>query len=136
LLRPAYDVSRYAPNGYLVRLYGDLQWTERLLKAWAMLTETHYFSLLERPQVYLLRSLAARSGPTRLHFTRLNPNYTDYWMADSTATTSVSYHEIVMWFRSRGDRCLNCPPETLGGIVGESEGLYAPMMVIQIDKPQ
>jgi SAM-dependent methyltransferase len=135
LLRPAYDVSRYAPKGYLVRPYSDFPWTERPMKAWAMLTDTEGFRSLERPQILYLRSLASSFGPTRLHFSKITPNYTDFWMADAGATTSVSYPEVVMWFTSRGDRCLNCASR-LGSILSKNllSGDGEPMMVMQINK--
>ena len=53
-------------------------------------------------------------SPTRLRYTALRPNYTQYWMADADATASIDAVEAMIWFESRGDDCLNCP-ETLGG---------------------
>jgi hypothetical protein len=71
-----------------------------------------FFNLYAR-QVRLLRSLGSRitGGPSRLRFTRLDANYDEYWVGDSDACISVSYHEILLWFTSRGDSCDNCPGE-------------------------
>jgi hypothetical protein len=47
-------------------------------------------------------------GLTRLHYSRLTPNYTRYWMSDSDAVNSLDQYETALWFLSRGDECLNC----------------------------
>jgi hypothetical protein len=58
--------------------------------------------------VNYLRSVAARTGPTRLRFHRITPNFEKYWQADSDAVVSLDPYEAALWFTSRGDRCLNC----------------------------
>ena len=63
----------------------------------------------------------ATSGPTRLHYRRLTPNYEQYWQADSDAVNSLDSVEVALWFESRGDVCLNC---------NEGLGRY-----IQVDRP-
>ena len=56
----------------------------------------------------LVRTLVAASGPTRLRYRRLTPNYDQYWVPDSDAVNSIDSHEAMLWFLSRGDECLNC----------------------------
>jgi len=56
----------------------------------------------------ILRLAASKLGPTRFHYTRLNPNYETYWTADSDAVNSMDRFEAALWFISRGDECLNC----------------------------
>ncbi len=91
--------------------YSDFDWKGKLVKLTAPAAILSY--PLYYHQVRMLRSIGARlgSGPTRLHFTKLTPNYDQYWVADSDATTSVSFHELYLWFTTRGDACLNCPSE-------------------------
>lgn len=119
LLWPAWEVSRFAAQGYAARPYSDFDWKGKLIKAVLPVARSPLIRGWHAPQGRLLRSLGARigKGPSRLHFTRLEPNYGAYWEADSDATTSVSLHEVYLWFVTRGDECLNCPPEwrvTLG----------------------
>ena len=64
----------------------------------------------------------ALGGPTTLHYRRLTPNYTRYWMADSDAVNSLDQYETALWFLSRGDECLTCRG-SLHGLMGEAEPL-------------
>jgi len=113
LLFPAYDVDRYAAQGYRVRTYSDFDVWGRIQKATIPIADSDVFYNLQARQVRLLRAIGARltGGPSRLRFTKLDANYDEYWVPDSDACVSVSYHELSRWFRSRGDECLNCPPE-------------------------
>ena len=132
LLRPAFSCSRYAAQGYAVRPYSDFGWKGKLTKATARIVESWLFRRLYSQQVKMLRSFGARlgTGPSRLHFVRLTPNYDQYWMADSDATTSLSFHELYLWFVTRGDRCVNCPSEAR--IV--ADGLPSDYLIIQVQK--
>ena len=47
-------------------------------------------------------------GPTKLRYRRLEPNYEQYWMADSDAVNSIDSYEGALWFLTRGDESLNC----------------------------
>ena len=113
LLRVAYDVDRYAAQGHRVRPYNDFDIWGKIKKATIPIAYSTAFYNLQTRQVRLLRSLGSRlgGGPSRLHFTKLDANYEQYWINDSDACISVSYHEILRWFTSRGDQCLNCPGE-------------------------
>jgi len=114
LMYPAIDVSRYAAQGYAVRPYGSFDWKGKLIKTTIPVTESRVFHYLQYHQVRLLRWLGVNllGGSSRLHFVRLTPNYDEYWVNDSDATTSVSQQELYLWFTSRGDRCVNCPTAT------------------------
>lgn len=113
LLHVANDVDRYAAQGYRVRSYSDFDLLGRIKKATIPLADSRLFFNLYARQVRLLRSLGSRTsgGPSRLRFIRLEPNYDEYWIGDSDACISVSYHEVLLWFSSRGDHCDNCPTE-------------------------
>lgn len=113
LLYPALDVSRFTAQGYGVRPYSDLDWKGKLFKSLVPIVESKAFHFLYFHQVRILRSLGTRlsGGPSRFHFIRLEPNYDHYWGGDSDATTSLSNHELYLWFKTRGDICVNCPPE-------------------------
>jgi SAM-dependent methyltransferase len=113
-LYPAFDVSRYAAQGYSVRPYSDFDWKGKLIKATVPLSKSEMWHYLQFHQVAALRFLGAHlnPGPSRLHFISLTPNYDLYWVADSDAAISLSLYELYLWFITRGDRCIDCPSET------------------------
>ena len=113
LLHVANDVDRYAAQGHRVRPYSDFDLWNRIKKATIPIADSNAFRNLYARQVRSLRSLGSRvsSGPSRLHFIKLDANYDHYWVGDSDACISVSYHEVLLWFTSRGDQCDNCPTE-------------------------
>jgi SAM-dependent methyltransferase len=112
-LFPAFDVSRYAAQGYSVRPYRDFDWQGKLVKATIPLSQSTAWHYLQFHQVRALRFLGAHlsRGPSRLHFISLTPNYDQYWVPDSDAAISVSLYELYLWFITRGDRCVDYPSE-------------------------
>ena len=113
LLHFANDVDFYAAQGYRERPYNDFDIWGRMIKATIPLTDSNAFLNLYARQVRLIRSLGSRlgGGPSRLHFIKLNANYDQYWTGDSDAPISLSYHELRLWFISRGDDCEHCSTE-------------------------
>jgi SAM-dependent methyltransferase len=97
-LPPAFDVSRYAAQGYGVRPYRDLGWKGKLIKATMPVSKSRAWHYLQFHQIRALRYLGAHlsSGPSRLHFISLTPNYDQYWVADSDAAISVSAYEVYL----------------------------------------
>jgi ubiquinone/menaquinone biosynthesis C-methylase UbiE len=113
-LKPAWLCSDLAPNGYAVRPYSDFGIEGKLIKASVPLQNTAAFQAL-----YMLPIRAARLAtwklhhqPTALHYRPLAANYQVYWMSDSDAVNSIDMFEAYLWFRSRGDECLNCPADS------------------------
>lgn len=106
-LAPAWLCNPWAADGYPVRPYGDFDLGGKLVKAsiplqiFSSLAYTH-------PIRALRRASAEIGGPTRFHYNLLRPNYEKYWQADSDALNSLDPYEAMLWFESRGDRCLNC----------------------------
>jgi SAM-dependent methyltransferase len=107
-LLPAWDVKPWAAQGYEARPYRDLGIWGKLMKASIPLRKTDAFWLLTAVPNRVLRSAFSGTGPTRLHYRRLEPNFTEYWQADSDAVNDLDEAELAMWFESRGDTCLNC----------------------------
>jgi SAM-dependent methyltransferase len=107
-LWPAYEVDRDAAGGYDVRAYSDLDWGGKLVKATIPVARSRLTKYLYEPHVRLLRLAATRFGstPSRFRFIRLAPNYAEYWVPDSDATTSFTKFEPHLWFASRGDEIL------------------------------
>ena len=133
-LMPAFMVSRYAAQGYHVRPYSDFGWQGKLTKLTGEVVESRPSRALYSKEIRVIRSIGAHlaSGPSRLHFVRLTPNYDQYWEADSDATTSVSRQELYLWFATRGDHCLNCLSE-LGMALSSDPSSY---LIIQISKDE
>jgi SAM-dependent methyltransferase len=113
-LAPAWLCSNLASNGYPVRPYSDFGIGGKLIKASVPLQNSAAFQAM-----YMLPIRAARLAswkldpqPTRLHYRPLDANYKRYWMSDSDAVNSIDMFEAYLWFRSRGDECLNCGSES------------------------
>jgi SAM-dependent methyltransferase len=112
-LLPAWNCTSWAAEGYEVRPYSDFDLDGKIIKASIPLRSSTPFILTSLLPNRLLRDVVGRFGPTRLRYRRLTPNYEKYWGADSDAVNSIDVHEALLWFRSRGDECLNCPAATL-----------------------
>jgi ubiquinone/menaquinone biosynthesis C-methylase UbiE len=110
-LAPAWLCSDLASNGYPVRPYSDFGLEGKLIKATVPLQDSAAFQAMYMIPIRALRLSAWKLDrqPTALHYRKLDPNYKTYWMSDSDAVNSIDMFEAYLWFRSRGDECLNCP---------------------------
>ncbi len=129
LLFPAWSSNSWAADGYAVRPYSDFNLGGKLIKASVPVRSSLPFRLATRIPARIIRKTASWFGPTRLHYRRLTPNYKEYWQPDSDAVNSLDRHEVMLWFRSRGDKCLNCEGFA-GSVLMKSDPL-----IIQIHKP-
>lgn len=107
-LFPAWNCVSWAAEGYEVRPYSDFGLGGKLIKASIPLRSSMPFIWMHLIPNRIVRSLVSFVEPTRLRYHRLTPNYEKYWVPDSDAVNSIDYHEALLWFRSRGDECLNC----------------------------
>jgi SAM-dependent methyltransferase len=109
-LMPAWNVDPWAPHGYRVRPYTDLDWKGKLIKATLFVQDSWLLKATYLPIRRLIRLLvgALSSRPLALRFSRMTPNYSRYWTTDSDAAIHVDWHEAALWFASRGDECLSC----------------------------
>jgi SAM-dependent methyltransferase len=107
-LLPAWDCQPYLAEGYNVRPYSDFSLRGKVIKAAIPARVTAH--VLARMTIYPARFAAWKESgqPTRLHYHRLEPNYKTYWGPDADAVNSLDRYEAALWFRSRGDECLNC----------------------------
>jgi SAM-dependent methyltransferase len=110
LLWPAWFCTSWAADGYNVRPYSDFGLPGKLVKASIPVRASYPFSTAYVIPTRAIRTLASAllPGPTSFHYRRLTPNYKQYWEPDSDAVNSLDPHEALLWFRSRGDECLNC----------------------------
>jgi SAM-dependent methyltransferase len=111
-LLPAWNCIPWAADGYAVRPYSDFGVKGKLIKAALPLLLHPIFVNAYILPTRLLRSgyASLRAQPTRLHYSRLTPNFDHYWMVDSDAINSIDSYETMLWFTSRGDECLSCGP--------------------------
>jgi SAM-dependent methyltransferase len=107
-LLPAWNVASWNADGYEVRPYSDFGLGGALIKISIPLRSSRPFLAATLWPVRVLRDYVARQGPTRLRYRRLAPNYKRYWVADGDAVNSIDSYELILWFTSRGDECLNC----------------------------
>ncbi|HUS05769.1 MAG TPA: methyltransferase domain-containing protein [Bryobacteraceae bacterium] len=130
LLSPAWDCTPWAADGFGVRPYEEFNWSGKLVKASLPLIASPFFSVWHAVPIRAIRSLQYRMGgeTTRLRFRALNANYQTYWEPDADAAVSLTRYEAWLWFRARGDECLNCGD---GGLISfDSSGI----MVIRVRK--
>jgi SAM-dependent methyltransferase len=114
-LKPAWDCQWWLAQGYQVRPYSDFGALGKVRKASLNLLASPYYQTASLMPTRFLRQMQARwSGqPTRLHYHLLEPNYDQYWVADSDAVNNLDYYEMLLWFTSRGDECLNCDADPI-----------------------
>jgi hypothetical protein len=109
-LFPAWNCTSWAADGLPVRKYTDLNWSDKLRKLSLPVQGSPPFRASYRVPTRLLRLgfVSMAGGPSRLHYVLLRPNYSKYWMPDSDAVNSIDSYDALLWFTSRGDRCMNC----------------------------
>ncbi len=109
LLAPAWMASPLAANGYGVRPYRDFGIGGKIVKATVPIQSSPAFQALYVFPARAIRWLSTlQNKPTAFHYRALTPNYEQYWQADSDAVNSMDPYEAYLWFKSRGDVCLNC----------------------------
>jgi ubiquinone/menaquinone biosynthesis C-methylase UbiE len=115
-LDPAWQAPSWAAQGYEVRPYSDFPLSGKLVKATVPMRKSLTFQALHILPIRYIRYAETRvsSGPTAFHYRRLIPNYDHYWINDADAVNSMDPYESVLWFESRGDKCLNCQPGLSG----------------------
>ena len=112
-LFPAFMVSPLSADGYHVRPYGDFGVKGKLIKLSMPLRQSPLFWMAYAFPIRAIRraTFALTSRPTSFHYWPVTPNYGRYWEADSDAVNSLDRYETYLWFKSRGDVCLNCGSE-------------------------
>ena len=109
-LAPAWNCTPWAADGYEVRPYEDFGWGGKLIKTSLVLRRSPAFIGAYTYPIRAMRYAGWRmtGSPMPLRYRRLIPNYAKYWQPDSDAVNSIDGYEAYLWFRSRGDECLNC----------------------------
>lgn len=130
LLFPAWSTPTWTANGYRVRPYSDFNFAGKVKKALVPIRSSWPYRVAERVPMRLLFGAAGLfGGPATLHYTRLIPNYKEYWEEDSDAVNSLDRYLVMQWFRTRGDECLNC-----SGKNGSILMSHDPWLIIRVHK--
>ena len=111
LLAPAWHCRPWASKGLPVRGYSELVVADKVVKATIPIRNS---KLYRTPGVLAKRlvrfgMLKTRNSPTSFMYKKLNPDYVHNWMSDADAINSIDPFEAILWFVSRGDRCLTYP---------------------------
>jgi SAM-dependent methyltransferase len=114
-LKPAWNCQWWLAQGYQVRPYSDFDAIGKIRKASLSLVGLNAYQGASLIPTRFVRRMQARwsDKPTRFHYHLLHPNYEQYWVADSDAVNGLDYYEMLLWFTSRGDECLNCDAEPI-----------------------
>ncbi|NQT15659.1 MAG: class I SAM-dependent methyltransferase [Planctomycetes bacterium] len=132
LLCPAWQCRSWAAEGYPVRPYRDFSLKGKLIKSTVPLRDSvpyRSLSIAPRRAIRLCQWVFTRR-PVTLRARKLKPNYERFWMSDSDAVNSIDPYEAILWFVSRGDRCLTYPEHRSQFLVRTGE------IVFRINKPE
>jgi SAM-dependent methyltransferase len=109
MMYPAWNCQPWLAEGYQARPYSDFNFGGKLVKASIPVRTSLPYRAASYAPVRAVRGVTAQfGGPTQLRYKRLIPNYKEYWQTDSDALNGIDRYEMMLWFLSRGDECLNC----------------------------
>ena len=111
LLHAAWHCRSWAANGYPVRPYSDFGFLGKVVKASIRPRNSIWLrgAYVFPRRLFRYMAYVLRPGPTRLRYTKLTPNYDQFWMPDSDAVSSLDPFEALLWFASRDDACPSHP---------------------------
>jgi SAM-dependent methyltransferase len=109
-LMPVWNVPAFNGQGFEVRPYTDFDWSGKLVKATVPVQKSKLMKASYLPPRRILKEVrhSLFGQPTQLTYRRIIPDYSHYWTTDTDAVIQLDRHETSLWFRSRGDECLNC----------------------------
>jgi len=108
-IHAAWYCRPWAAEGYAVRPFRDFGLKGKLIKISIPLRGSIPFRALYVLPIRLLRLSSAALGrkSTAFRYNELRPNYKHLWVPDSDAVNSMDPLEVIIWYTSRGDVCLN-----------------------------
>ena len=112
LLCPAWHCRPWAANGYQVRPYSDFNLVGKIYK--------FMIPFLDWMPVRLVKMIFYRLGIWlrysfrkekffSLYYKKLKANYEVFWQSDSDACNDLDLFPVVLWFESRGCKCITYP---------------------------
>ena len=111
LFQPAWQCRSWAAEGYPVRPYSDFDFFGKLIKLSIPVRDNIIYRSIKLLPKRVFRHLAYLTVK-KLHtilYKAIKPNYDIFWMSDSDACNHIDPHDVILWFRSRGFKCLTYP---------------------------
>jgi SAM-dependent methyltransferase len=106
LLKPAWHCTRYNTELIPLRRYGELTLRQKAVKALLPVLRSRAWKLGTKVPWRLWRRLTARRA-NPLAWRPLTPHYGPEWIADADAAASIDCHEGILYYETRGYRCLS-----------------------------
>jgi SAM-dependent methyltransferase len=105
-----WSVQPWVSEGYEVRPYSDFALAGKMIKATMPFRKTLLYAIATNYPVRLVRYSwnKLHGGPSRLRYHLLHPSTSKYWQEDADAVNSIDRFEVIQWFTTRGDECLDC----------------------------
>lgn len=111
ILCPAWHCRPWFAEGYLVRPYSDFKLRGRVYKFLIPFFDWLPFRiikmLVKRIKVYIRFVLDRKNFP--LYYKKLKANYEVFWQSDSDACNDLDPFPVILWFESRGCKCVSHP---------------------------
>lgn len=106
VLKPAWHCTRYNTELIPVLLYDKLNTRQKIIKASLPLLKSKLYKLLTKlPHRLWRRATCKKNNP--LNWGRLTPYHGELWIPDADATASLDCHEAIIYYQSRGYKCLS-----------------------------
>jgi len=106
VLKPAWNCTRYNTELIPVLGFGELNLRQKLTKLLLPLIRSKLYKLISRVPIRLWRTMTATSN-NRLRWRKLEPYHGDLWISDADATASLDPDECILFFETRGYKCLS-----------------------------
>jgi SAM-dependent methyltransferase len=111
LFNPAWQCRSWAAQGYAVRAYSDFNWKGKIIKASIPVRNSILFRctyIFPKRIISTIQYLVQRKGkPVPFVYKKITANYDYCWTSDSDAVNSLYPYRAILWFVSRGDKCLS-----------------------------
>lgn len=110
-LAPAWHCRPWAGQDYAWKPYAELSLPDRIMKALIPLRNSVVLRMMGVGPARLLRLIGYlfSCSPTSFRCRKLKPSYSEYHIVDADARHSMDPFEMLLWFRSRGDKVLSHP---------------------------
>jgi SAM-dependent methyltransferase len=108
LLKPAWHCTRYNTELIPARRYGELSPRQKAVKALLPLLRSRAWKFATKVPWRLWRRMSARRD-NPLAWRPLTPHFGADWIADADAAASIDCHEGILYYETRGYRCLSHP---------------------------
>lgn len=106
ILKPAWHCTRYNTELIPVLPYSQLNLRQKITKAFLLILRSKLYKLVTRIPYRLWRRITSRKNNS-LNWERLIPYHGELWIADADATASIDSHEAILYYQSRGYKCLS-----------------------------